>query len=115
MEKMQIISLLFSILILYTIFEMVRKKKIKEEYSILWFLMGLVFIAISIFPSIIDTLGKIFGIAYAPTLILLLLFAFVLTVLIHFSIVLSALTDKNNTLIQEIGLIKHELDSLKNP
>ncbi len=114
MIKMQIISLLFSGLILYIIFEMVRKKKIKEEYSILWFIMGLIFLFISAFPSIIDKLGNLFGIVYAPTLIILLLIAFILTVLIHFSVVLSKLSEKNKELIQEIGLLKYELDSFKN-
>ena len=114
MEKIQIISLLFSGLILYTIFEMVRKKKIKEEYSILWFIMGLTFLFLSLVPTTIDTLGNLFGIAYAPTLILLLLFAFVLSVLIHFSVVLSKLSEKNKDLIQEVGLLKYELDNIKN-
>lgn len=114
MVKMQIISLLFSGFILYSIFEMVRKKKIKEEYSILWFFMGLVFLFLSIFPNVIDMLGNLFGIAYAPTLILLLLFTFVLSVLIHFSVVLSKLSEKNKDLIQEVGLLKHELDDFKN-
>jgi len=113
MIKMQIVSLLFSGFILYFIFEMVRKKKIKEEYSIVWFIMGFVFLFISIFPTVIDKLGKIFGIAYAPTLILLFLIAFILTVLIHFSVVLSRLSEKNKDLIQEIGLLKYELDETK--
>lgn len=114
MIKMQIISLIFSGFILYIIFEMVKKKKIKEEYSILWFIMGLIFLFVSVFPSIIDKLGSLFGIAYAPTLILLLLIAFILAVLIHFSVVLSRLSEKNKDLIQEVGLLKHELDSFKN-
>ena len=114
MIKMQIISLIFSGFILYIIFEMVKKKKIKEEYSILWFIMGLIFLFISAFPNIIDKLGSLFGIAYAPTLILLLLIAFILAVLIHFSVVLSRLSEKNKDLIQEVGLLKHELDSFKN-
>ena len=114
MIKMQIISLVFSVFILYIIFEMVRKKKIKEEYSILWFGIGFIFLLISAFPGVIDKLGNLFGIAYAPTLILLLLIAFILVVLIHFSVVLSKLSEKNKDLIQEVGLLKHELDSFKN-
>lgn len=114
MLKMQLASLLFSSFIIYTIFEMVRKKRIAEEYSILWFFMGFIFLVISIFPNSIDLLGTFFGISYAPTLILLLLFVFVLSVLIHFSVVLSTLSEKNKDLIQEVGLLKHELDDLKN-
>ena len=59
MIKMQIISLIFSGFILYIIFEMVKKKKIKEEYSILWFIMGLIFLFVSVSPSIIDKLGSL--------------------------------------------------------
>ncbi|VAY87971.1 hypothetical protein MNB_ARC-1_1243 [hydrothermal vent metagenome] len=93
---------------------MVKNRKIKEEYSILWFFMGFGFLALSMFPNTIDILGNIFSISYAPTLILLFLFAFVLLVLIHFSIVLSKLSEQNKDLIQEVGLLKHELDNFKN-
>ena len=114
MTKMQIISLLFSGFIIYTIFEMVRKKKISEEYSILWFLMGIAFLLVSLLPQVIDILGRIFDISYAPTLILLILIGFILAVLIHFSIALSKLSEKNKNLIQEVGLLKYELEHLKN-
>lgn len=115
MIKIQILSFLFSGFILYTIFEMVKKKKIKEEYSILWFFMGFIFLIVSIYPNIIDILGNLLGILYAPTLIFLFLFAFILSILIHFSIVLSKLSEKNKTLIQEIGILKHEVSVIKNP
>ena len=112
---MQIASLLFSGFILYIIFEMVRKRKIREEYSILWFMMGLIFLLISSSPKIVDSLGSLFGILYAPTLILLILIAFILSVLIHFSVVLSRLSEKNKDLIQEVGLLKYEVSKLRTP
>lgn len=110
---MQIISLIFSLVVIFTIFEMVRKRKIKEEYSILWFFIGGFFLIISLFPQLIDYLGALFGISYAPTVILLIFIAFIFLVLIHFSVVISRLQNQNKDLIQEIGLLKKELDDCK--
>lgn len=113
MLKMQIISLVFSLTIIFFTFEMVRKKKIKEEYSILWFFMGIVALLFSLYPGFMDILGHLFGISYAPALLLLALFVFVLLVLIHISIVLSRLQNQAKDLIQEVGLLKKELDEIK--
>ncbi len=106
---MQFISVIFSLFILVLIFELVRKKKIKEEYSILWFIMDFTFIGISLNRNIIDIIGNLFGIAYAPILLVLIMIGFIFLILIHFSIVISRLTEKNKELTQEIGLLTLEL------
>ncbi|BAF72489.1 DUF2304 domain-containing protein [Sulfurovum sp. NBC37-1] len=114
MLKIQIASFLFSTFILYFIFKMVRKKKISEEYSILWFFIGIIFLFLSIFPKTIDIMGMIFGISYAPSLLILIILAFILSMLIHFSVVLSRLSRQNKELIQEVGLLKYEIENIKN-
>ena len=110
---MQIVSLIFSLIVVFVIFEMLRKRKIKEEYSILWFFIGGLFLIISLFPQSIDYLGNLLGISYSPTIILLIFIAFIFLVLIHFSVVISRIQNQNKDLIQEIGLLKKELDDCK--
>ncbi len=113
MSIIQLLSVSFSLFIFILIFEMVRKKRIKEEYSLLWFFMGSVFFLLSLFPSTIDFLGKLFGIHYAPTLILLIIIGFLIMLMIHFSIVISKLSNVNKELLQEMGLLKNEIETLK--
>ena len=52
----------------------------------------------------VDRLGNLFGIAYKPTIILLLISGFITLVLVHITVVITRLADQNHGLIQELGL-----------
>lgn len=109
-ETINIFSVVFSCSVILLIFELVRQRKIKEEYSILWFLMGFVFLYISFNRNIIDYIGSLFGIAYPPILLVLIMMGFTFLVLIHFSMVISKLVEKNKELTQEVGLLRLEIE-----
>ena len=102
-------SILFFIMILY----LVRKKRIREEYSILWLFFGIIFIVLSIWRDILDYFARLIGIAYSPAAFLLMLIGGIILILIQYSIVISSLTEKNKNLTQELGILKLELENLK--
>ncbi|MBT0666298.1 glycosyltransferase family 2 protein [Geobacter pelophilus] len=103
-EKIQAFSLLFSLIIFTFIFGLVQKRRVKEEYSILWFLMSIFFIYLSLDKHAIDRFGDLFGVAYKPSILMLFTTAFTFLVLIHVSIIITKLSDQNKELIQELGL-----------
>jgi hypothetical protein len=99
-------------LFLYILF-LVRNKKIKEEYSLLWLFSSIVFIVFSIWRDGLEYFAKLIGIAYPPAALFLILLLAVFLILIEFSINISKLTEKNKILAQEIALLRNELESLK--
>lgn len=113
MNRIQIIAIIASFVFLFLIIELIRKKKIKEQYSLLWLFFAVIFVLISIFKEILESLAHILGIAYTPAAFLLVLIAAVILILIQYSIVISSLSEKNKNLIQEVGLLKMQLDELK--
>ena len=88
----------------YRDFHAGQHRKVKEEYSILWFATALVFLYMSLDRYAVDRLGSLFGIAYKPTIILLLIAGFITLVLVHITVVITRLTDQNKEMIQELGL-----------
>ena len=110
----QYITFIGSLLFIFLIFEMIRQKKIKEEYSFLWLALGFIFLLFSIWRNGLEILALIMGVAYAPAALFIILFAVLITILIHFSIVISSMKDYIKVLVQEIGLLKLELDKIKN-
>ena len=103
-DRIQLVSILFSLAVFATIFFLVKNRKVKEEYSILWFATAVVFLYMSIDRFAVDRLGNLFGIAYKPTIILLLIAGFITLVLVHITVVITRLTDQNKELIQELAL-----------
>jgi hypothetical protein len=109
-QTTQYIAIVVSIsLFLYILF-LVRNKKIKEEYSLLWLFSSVVFIFFSIWRHGLEYFAKLIGIAYPPAALFLILLLAVFLILIEFSINISKLAEKNKILAQELALLKHELE-----
>jgi hypothetical protein len=109
----QYIAIVVSIgLFLYILF-LVRNKKIKEEYSLLWLFSSIVFIIFSIWREGLEFFAKLMGIAYPPAALFLILLLAIFLILIEFSINISKLSEKNKILAQELALLRNELEALK--
>jgi len=111
--RMQIIAIAGSVVLFLFILNLIRRKRIKEEYSLLWVFFGMVFIVLSLWRQGLDYIAMAIGVAYPPTAILLIFLMAMFMILIQFSIIISRLSDANKTLCQEIGLMKMELAKMK--
>ncbi len=95
------------------IIDLVRRRKLREEYSILWLAAGLLMIVMAASGRFINILAKMLNIQH-PAYSLFVIALFVGMVLaIHFTVALSKLTAQNWRLTQEIALLKTELDKLR--
>jgi hypothetical protein len=103
-DRIQFFSIMFSLFIFIFIFGLVQNRRIKEEYSILWFAMSLFLIYMSFDRHAIDRLGAMVGVAYAPIVLTLMTTGFTFLLLIHITVVISRLSEQNKELIQELGL-----------
>jgi hypothetical protein len=112
-HRVQIIAITGSIALFLFILELIRKRRIKEQYSLLWFFFGLVFIVLSVWEEGLAQIAHFIGIAYPPAALLLLLVIAIFLILIQFSVIISRLSDKNDKLIQEIALLKGEFEKKK--
>ncbi len=114
LTKFQIIVGMLSIMFLFITFELIRKQKLREEYSILWLFTGGVILIFSVFPYFF--LSKLFaqftGLYYLSAVVLIA-FLFLLVIVFHFSIVISQLTDQNRDLAQRHALLELEFRELK--
>ena len=113
MDNIQILLIVFSVSFLVFIFEMTRKRKIRENYSLIWFLIGFIMLTFSVFRGLLDIIAAFLGIYYAPSLVLTIPFLMVLGLGIHFTLVVSSLTESNKKAIQEIGILKQKLEELE--
>jgi len=110
MERVQIISIIASLSIFIVVLNLVRRKKLKTEYSLIWLFVSVVFIVFSFWRSGIDTVASLIGIAYAPSVLFIILLVGIILLLIEFSIIISKQAERIKILVQELALLKHELD-----
>ena len=105
-DRIQFFSILFSLFIFGFIFSLVKNRRMKEEYSLLWFAMSLFLLYMSLDRYAIDRLGTLVGVAYAPSVLMLMTTGFTFLMLVHLSVVITRLSEQNSELIQEMGLLR---------
>ncbi len=112
--KFQIIIGLLSLILLIGTFELIRKGRLREEYSILWLFTGAVTLLISLWPQFFlsQFITRITGLYYLSTVVLVA-FLFLLLIVLHFSVVVSKLTDRNKELAQRHALLELEFKEFK--
>lgn len=108
--KIQYVAIAGSGVLFAFIVELVRRKKLKEEYSLLWLFFGLAFLIFSLWLNGMGMLAQLIGIAYAPAAFLLILVLGLFLILIQFSIIISQLSEDRKNLAQEIALLKLEIE-----
>lgn len=112
-NRIQVFSIIGSLLLFVFILKLVKRKKLKEEYSLLWLAFGSIFILLSIFKPLLEIVASMIGIVYAPAALLLILVISVFFILIQFSIVISKLAEGHKNLTQEVGILKAEIKKLQ--
>lgn len=111
--RIQILSIIGSVLLLAFILELLRKRKLREEYSLLWLGGGMLFLVLSLWRDLLTQLSFALGIAYPPAALFLVLIMGAYLMLLHFSLVFSAMSEKTKAMAQEIALLKLELERLR--
>ena len=106
MNRVTLFSICASAGFLLYILEMVRRRKLREEYSILWLFGSAVILVLSLKQAWLVRLAHTVGVVYPPSFLFLLGILFILLILIHFSIAISKLHQMNKKMAQEIALMK---------
>ena len=104
-HTIQFISIFFSLAFLIFMIYLIRIRRLKEEYAILWLFFGVIFLFLSIFRKSLEFIASVIGIAYPPAALFLVLILAVITILIHFSLVISKMKDKQRQLAQNLALL----------
>ncbi len=112
-QRIQLFSIFGSLALLFFILSLIKKKRLKEEYALLWIGASILFTGLSIFRPALEYLAQFLGIHYAPTALLLMLIMAITIILIHYSTVISKLSEQTKRLTQELALLKHDLNAQK--
>jgi hypothetical protein len=114
--KVSIAAAIASLLLLVVVFELIRSRRLRERYALLWLLTGLVLLALSLWRGGLNTIAGWFGVTgYPPAVLFAVGSLFVILVLLHYSTVISRLSDQNTILAQRLALLEEQLEADKEP
>jgi hypothetical protein len=114
--RISIAASVASILLILVVLELIRGRRLKERYALLWLATGVVLLVLSAWRGALDTIAGWFGVSgYPPAILFAAATLFVIVVLLHYSTVLSQLDDQNTVLAQRVALLERRLDELGEP
>jgi hypothetical protein len=99
-----------SLLLLLVVFELIRSRRLRERYALLWLATGLILVALSAWRGGLNTIARWFGVStYPPAVLFAVGLLFVILVLLHYSTVISKLSDQNTILAQRLALLESRI------
>ena len=99
--------------LLIAVLELVRRRRLREKYALLWILTAIVLLVLSVWRGAVTSIATALGVSYGPTVLFAVGALFVLVVLLHYSTVISALTDRTVVLAQKVASLEHRIDELE--
>jgi|YelNatPaOPRAMG01_1025707.scaffolds.fasta_scaffold00043_76 hypothetical protein len=112
-SRIQFFAVAGALLAVALIFELIRKRKLLEQYSLLWFAAAIVLVVLAVWRDLLEIIARILGVYYAPSALFLIALFFGVVLFLHFTLVISKLTRHTARLAQEISLLRAEVEELR--
>ncbi|MEO0561439.1 MAG: DUF2304 domain-containing protein [Chloroflexota bacterium] len=113
LDRAVIFGTIAAVITLIAVVELVRRRRLREEYSLLWLATALVLLVLASSRPLLDAIAGAIGIFYPPSALFLVAIVFMLMMLLHFSTVLTRLTQENKVIAQQLALLREEVRAAK--
>ena len=107
--KIKVIVTLVAIGFLMYVSRLILRRRLKEEYAIIWFVSTFILALLSFRSDLLDTVAALLGIAFAPNLLFAGVIFIVMIYLLHLSVKLSKQQEQTKNLTQEIALLRQAI------
>ena len=99
--------------ILIFVINLVRTRKLKEQYALLWLLMAGLLVATPMSIDLFNALARAVGVDYPPALLFTLALMVFLMIFLQFSLSISRFSEQIKTLTQELALSNERIRVLE--
>ena len=110
MSGSTILGVVGSAVILLTLFEMMRRHRLREKYALNWALVAVAVITVALFPVLLFEASEAVGLAVPANLLFFCAAIVILVLTLQHSSELSRLEERTRTLAEEIALLRLEVE-----
>ena len=112
-DRIQMLAIGVSAAFLILVLDLVRRRKLVEEYSFLWIVVAALVLAVSIWRELLHTAARDLGVHDPPNVLLIALTAAVLFALLGVSLILSRQRRQIERLIEDTSILSAEVKDLR--
>ena len=104
-STVQVVAIVVSAALLAIVIELVRRRKLTEEYSFVWLLCAIALLSLSLWRDLLHVVAHWLGVFYPPAVLLLVLTVFVFVACLYFSVVVSRQRQQIERLAEEQAIL----------
>jgi len=108
--RQEVMAILLSVGLMVLIFELVRRRKLREEYSWLWMLTGVTIFILAIWHGLLLSITRLIGAALPASTILFFGVFFLILINLYFSVKLSKLSNQVKELVQKSAVLSEKVE-----
>ncbi len=108
--RQKLAAILLAIGLIVFIFELVRRKKLREEYSWLWMLSGVAFLILAVWYDLLFLITRLIGAVLPTSTIFFFGLFFLILINLYFSTKLSKLSDQVKELAQKSAILGEKVE-----
>ena len=103
-SQARIVAAVLAIAFMIMILELIRRNRLQERYSVIWFVAGIAMLAGAAFPDLLRVIANALGVRDVTIALFSLLFLLLLGLALNFSVILSRQAEQITRLAQEQAL-----------
>ena len=103
-------AIITALVLLGLIVYLIRKRKLREEYALLWLAVGAGVIVLAVWYGLLEWITQLIGAVDPTSTLFIFSLIFLLIISIHFSVVNSKMKDQIRDLTQEIAMLRREVE-----
>lgn len=107
-----IAAFLLALAIVAVVVEMLRRKKLREKYAVLWLIVGVATLVLAAFPRLLNIVAEFVGVQLPSNLLFIMSILMLLGVCLHLSWEISVVEDETRTLAEEVAILRSQVESL---
>ena|SRR5437773_598255 len=113
LSRTQVIAALAAVALAIFVLELVRRRRLSEEYSLLWLVSALGIAVLGFATPLLVWITHLLGILGEASTVFAVGLGFAITMLLYVSVKLSRLGVENHALTRELALLRHDLERLR--
>lgn len=113
MARLTIVTIVVAVVAFAFVFELLRRRRLREKYAFLWVVVAGITVLLAIFPSLLIRAAGLIGIATPSNLLFLVSLLILFAVSLQLSMEVGVLEEQTRRLAEKVGALQLRLEDLE--
>lgn len=111
--RLTIVSVIVAVAALVLVFELLRRRRLREKYAVIWVVISIGTLVVAVFPPLLRWIAELVGIQTPSNLLFFASLIILFAVSLQLSREVGLLEEQSRRLAEEVGGLRLRMDALE--